>query len=106
MSRIREYLKTPEPARSVRTYTPPTRLERGNLEVGRAAIENIKQLLGTQAGGFVAGTFQHVGGRTDLDPKEWAKVLRVREASGEHLSIVQKESWRVALGVARDEPAE
>lgn len=74
---------------------------RGIREVGQKALREIKAFLGNQKPGFIAGTFQHCGGRTDLDPREWAKVLRVREQGGEDLSIAQKESWRAALGIDR-----
>ena len=68
---------------------------------GRETLANILlSLIGR--GGLVAGTFHHVGGKgPDEDHKEWAKILRVREESGEDLSIVQKDAWRAALGVEK-----
>lgn len=77
---IVDYLKTP------------------SKEVGRKTLEQIKQLLTHARPGFMAGTWLHVGGNSEGDPKEWAKVLKVREQSGEGLSIVQKRAWRDALG--------
>lgn len=78
---------------------------RGTPAVGQKALRQIKAFLGDQKPGFIAGTFQHCGGRSDLDPREWAKVLRVREQAGEELSIAQKEAWRAALGFDRYAPA-
>lgn len=39
------------------------------------------------------------------DPKAWAKKLRAREKSGEPLSLIQREFWRIALEVSMSEAA-
>lgn len=66
--------------------------------VGRNALAEIKAILADNRSGLVAGTFLHIGGRSDADPKEWAKVLRVRELSGDRLSEIQRQAWRDVLG--------
>lgn len=65
---------------------------------GLEASKAIRQMV-SGAGGIVAGAFLHIGGRGPADDhKEWAKVLKVKEESGESLSMTQKQAWREALG--------
>jgi len=78
----------------------------GRSEVGKAALVEIKAILADSTPGYVAGNFQHVGGNSSIDPKGWARVLRVREAAGEPLSIMQRQAWRAALGVDAKAAAE
>ena len=48
--------------------------------------------------------WQHIS-KGDVDPKEWARVLRVRHESGENLCQAQIDAYRAALGITmtRDE---
>jgi len=68
-------------------------------ENGRKALMQIKGFLGQAKGGLVAGAFQHAGGNADLDGKEWARVLRVRDTLGEPMTVAQRDLWRAALGL-------
>lgn len=61
-------------AKRYREVKPMTEAEK------RAAIEKLKSLA-----------------RTPDDSKHWAKRLKEREQSGEHLSIVQQKIWREVL---------
>ena len=72
-------------------------LKRGNTEVARAALAEIKEILKDCRPGLIAGTWRHVGGRGDMDPKEWAKVLKVKHQCGEQLLPIQIEMYRSAL---------
>jgi len=43
-------------------------------------------------------SWQHIS-KGDVDPKEWARVLRVRHESGENLCQAQIDAYRAALGI-------
>lgn len=58
----------------------------------------IALLMAGGSGALVAGSFRRIGA-ANVDPKEWARVLRVREECGDHLSPAQRQAWRDALGV-------
>lgn len=61
-------------------------------------LPKIREILSDCAGEPVAGTFHHVAGNSALDPKLWAKVLKIGEECGDHLSLAQRQAWREALG--------
>lgn len=71
--------------------------------IGRKALTDV---LGTLQGrgGLVAATWRHLGGKGPHDDhKEWAKILQVRHESGEHLSLLQIQNYREALGIKVEE---
>ena len=76
-----------------------------NSPVAKRELAKIKDALSDCHGKLIAGHFRHISGR-DADPKEWARVLQVREAAGEVLSLTQLVIWREALGVDRLAAAE
>ena len=50
--------------------------------------------------GYVAGTFQHIGGKgPEADHREWAKILKAKHEAGEHLGTRQIAAYREALGL-------
>ena len=42
--------------------------------------------------------WQHIS-KGDVDPKEWARVLRVKHESGENLCQAQIDAYRAALDI-------
>lgn len=46
----------------------------------------------------VKTAFQRPEIRTTKDFREWARVLKAREADGEKLTLAQRTAWREALG--------
>jgi hypothetical protein len=75
-----------------------------NSAIAKRELAKILSILGTRSGGFIAGSFQHIGGFGPSDDhKAWAKKLQQRESDGEQLSLTQAQAWREALGVGRNE---
>jgi len=73
-----------------------------NSEVAVTELRKMTEILSASKGGLVAGSFHHIGGKgPNEDHREWAKLLRVREESGEVISLTQKQAWRAALGVEK-----
>lgn len=99
MNRLSSYMKAPPaPPQPKRVEAKPLPPHNPNSEVAKRELREIQHYLNGQ-GGLIAGCFRHVGGKgPDDDHKEWAKVLKVRELSGEHLSLMQRQAWREALG--------
>lgn len=67
--------------------------------VARRELAKIKEILKDCHGGLVAGTFRHIAGNSSMDPKDWARVLRVRHESGEQLGVMQIRNYRAALNL-------
>jgi regulator of protease activity HflC (stomatin/prohibitin superfamily) len=77
----------------------PIYRRQGTSEAELKAKAEIRAILAGCSRGFIAGTFQHIGGRNSADPLEWARVLRVRHEAGEILGSMQVANYRSALGL-------
>lgn len=87
-----------------------------NSPVAKAELAKINDMLADCKGGLVAGHFRQAAGNSEMDPKGWAKTLRLAEQiqetyphepekwkvahlDGKRLLPIQREMWRDALGM-------
>lgn len=63
------------------------------------SLDRIKKILAGCTGCVVAGTWRHISG-ANVDPRDWARVLRVRHESGEYLGVAQIDAYRAALQIS------
>lgn len=73
--------------------------QNADSEIARRELAKIKHILSDCHPGLVAGSFAPISGRPNADPKDWARVLRVKHESGETLSLYQIEAYKGALGL-------